>query len=227
MENRLDELFKNKLEHHTSAPPQNAWASIEANLVKKNSPVFVWRIAAALLLSGCLLTALYWTTRDNDLNRTSSIAQTIEPAQRAPIETEKPTTKVEEKTTTTKIYRISQKQMKQAKPQVDDVAVEPPIMPIASTEPVETAANELIISALPSTTSTLAVAQIEKPIVLEITLAPMETIVTAQAEEKNSGLKKFFIKAKELKNGESGINLADFANRLFASNNKQDKNNLN
>jgi hypothetical protein len=51
----------------------------------------------------------------------------------------------------------------------------------------------------------------------------METVVADQVEEKNSGLKKLFIKAKELKNGESGINLADFANRLFASNHKQDQ----
>jgi hypothetical protein len=87
-------------------------------------------------------------------------------------------------------------------------------------------ASELTVS---PTTTPVVVAQTEKPIVLEITLAAIETVVTAQVEEKNSGLKKFFIKAKELKNGESGINLADFANRLFASNHKQDqdKNNLN
>ncbi|MCX8489804.1 MAG: hypothetical protein ORN54_01920 [Cyclobacteriaceae bacterium] len=195
-------------------------------MVKKNSPVFVWRLAAALLLIGCLLTTLYWKTRDNDLNRNSSIVQTIETVQLAPIETEKPTAKAEEKKTTTKFYRNSKKQMKQVTPQVANVAIEPTAMPITSTEPVERTANELTVL---STTPTLAVAQIEKPIVLEITLAPMETIITAQVEEKNSGLKKFFIKAKELKNGESGINLADFANRLFASSHKQgqDKNNLN
>jgi hypothetical protein len=81
-------------------------------------------------------------------------------------------------------------------------------------------ASELTVS---PTTAPVVAAQTEKPIVLEITLAPMETVVADQVEEKNSGLKKLFIKAKELKNGESGINLADFANRLFASNHKQDQ----
>jgi hypothetical protein len=226
MENRLDELFKNKLEYHTFSPSKNAWTSIEANLVKKNSPLVVWRLAAALLLMGCLLTALYWATRDNDLNRNSSIIQIIEPVQLAPTETEKPTIKVEEKKTTTKIDRTTVNQTNRVILQVVDVEVDPTVMLTATAETVEPTANEVTI---PSTTSTLAVAQTEKPIVLEITLAPIETIVTAQVEEKNSGLKKFFIKAKELKNGESGINLADFANRLFASNHKQDqdKNNPN
>lgn len=226
MENRLDELFKDKLGHHTFAPPQNAWASIEANLIKKNSPVFVWRLAAALLLMGCLLTALYWTTRDNNLNSNSSIVQKMEPVQLVPSETDKPKARVEEKKATTKTHQIARKQTKRVESQVIEVESDPTVILTASTEPVELTANEVNIA---STTSTLAVAQTEKPIVLEITLAPIETIVTAQVEEKNSGLKKLFIKAKELKNGESGINLADFANRLFASNHKQDqdKNNLN
>jgi hypothetical protein len=226
MENRLDELFKDKLEHHTLSPTQNAWARIEASLVKKNNPVVFWRLAAALLLMGCLLTALYWTTRDNNLNSNSSIVQKMEPVQLVPIETDKPKVRVEEKKATTKTHQIARKQMKQVESQVTEVESEPTVILTTSTEPVELTANEVNIE---STTPTVAITQPEKPIVLEITLAPIETIVTAQVEEKNSGLKKFFIKAKELKNGESGINLADFANRLFASNHKQDqdKNNLN
>ncbi|NOS56336.1 MAG: hypothetical protein HOP37_08790 [Cyclobacteriaceae bacterium] len=220
MENRLDELFKNKLEHHVFSPSQNVWTSIEANLVKKNSPLVVWRLAAALLLMGCLLTALYWTTRDNNLNSNSSIVQTIEPVQIVPIETEKQKAKVEEKKATTKIHRTALTQTKRVESQVTEVESEPTVILTASAEPVELTANEVNIE---STTPTVTVTQTEKPIVLEFTLAPIETVVTAQTEEKNSGLKKFFIKAKELKNGESGINLADFANRLFASNHKQDQ----
>lgn len=221
MENRLDELFKNKLEHHTFSPTQNAWERIEASLVKKNSPVFFWRLAAALLLTGCFLTALYWTTRDNNnLNNNSSIVQKMEPAQLVLIETEKPKAKVDEKKATTKMHRAALKQTKRVESQVTEVESEPTVNLTASTEVVELTANEVTIQ---PATSTLAIAQIEKPIVLEFTLAPIETAVTAQTEEKNSGLKKFFIKAKELKNGESGINLSDFANRLFASNHKQDQ----
>jgi hypothetical protein len=220
MENRLDELFKNKLEHHTFSPTQNAWARIEASLVKKNNPVVFWRLAAALLLMGCLLTALYWTTRDNNLNSNSSIVQKMEPVQLVPSETDKPKARVEEKKATTKTHQIARKQTKRVESKVTEVESEPTVILTASAEPVELTANEVNIE---STTPTVAVTQTEKPIVLEFTLAPIETVVTAQTEEKNSGLKKFFIKAKELKNGESGINLADFANRLFASNHKQDQ----
>jgi hypothetical protein len=193
MENRVDELFKNKLEHYASSPPLGAWARIEASLVKKNSPLVVWRLAAALLLMGCLLTALYWATRDNDLNRNSSIIQIIEPVQLAPTETEKPTIKVEEKKTTTKIDRTTVNQTNRVILQVVDVEVDPTVMLTATAETVEPTANEVTI---PSTTSTLAVAQTEKPIVLEITLAPIETIVTAQVEEKNSGLRNSSSKLK-------------------------------
>jgi hypothetical protein len=182
--------------------------------------VVFWRLAAALLLMGCLLTALYWTTRDNNLNSNSSIVQKMEPVQLVPSETDKPKARVEEKKETTKTHQIARKQTKRVESQVTEVESDPTVILTASTEPVELTANEVNIA---STTPTVAVAQTEKPIVLEFTLAPIETVVTAQTEEKNSGLKKFFIKAKELKNGESGINLADFANRLFASNHKQDQ----
>jgi hypothetical protein len=225
MENRVDELFKNKLEHYTSSPSAGAWARIEASLVKKNNPVVVWRIAAALLLMGSLLTALYWMQSDNDLRSNSSIVEKIEP-ELAPKEIAIPAAKAEQQNATIAKQPNTRPQTKRIAKLVAQVDREVTVLEDQPPVEVLTVASELTVS--PTTAPVVAV-QTEKPIVLEIKLAPIETIVTAQVEEKNSGLKKFFIKAKELKNGESGINLADFANRLFASNHKQDqdKNNLN
>ena len=225
MENRVDELFKNKLEHYTSSPSAGAWAQIETSLVKKNNPVLVWRLAAALLLMGSLLTALYWVQGDNDLRSNPSIVQKIVP-ERAPKEIAMPAAKAEQQTATIEKRPNTRPQTKRMAKLVSQVDSEVTVLEDQPAAEVSTVANELTVS---PTAAPLVVAQIEKPIVLEITLAPMEKVVTAQVEEKNSSLKKFFIKAQELKNGEGGINLADFANRLFASNHKQDqdKNNLN
>lgn len=225
MENRVDELFKNKLKYYTSSPSADAWARIEASLIKKNNPVVVWRVAAALLLMGSLLTALYWMQSDNDLRSNSSIVQKIVP-ELAPKEIAMPAAKAEQKTATIEKQPNARLQTKRMATLVAQVDSEVTVLEHQPAVEVLTIENELTVS---PTTALLVVAQTEKPIVLEITLAPMETVVTAQVEEKNSGLKKFFIKAKELKNGESGINLTNFANRLFASNHKQDqeKNNLN
>jgi hypothetical protein len=225
MENRVDELFKNKLEHYASSPPEGAWARIEASLVKKNNPLVVWRVAAALLLMGSLLTALYWMQSDNDLRSNSSIVEKIE-RELAPKEIAMPAAKAEQQTATVEKQPSTRPQTKRIAKLVAQVDREVTVLEDQSPVEVLPVASELTVS---PTTTPVVVAQTEKPIVLEITLAAIETVVTAQVEEKNSGLKKFFIKAKELKNGESGINLADFANRLFASNHKQDqdKNNLN
>lgn len=225
MENRVDELFRNKLEYYTSSPSAGTWARIEKSLVKKNNPVSVWRVAAALVLMGCLLTALNWLLSDNDSRSNSSRVQKIEP-KLAPKEIAMPVAKAEQKTATIEKQPNTQPQTKRMTLLAAQVNSEVTVLEDQPAAEVSTVANELTVS---PTAAPLVIAQIEKPIVLEITLAPVEKVVTAQAEEKNSGLKKFFIKAQELKNGESGINLADFANRLFASNHKQDqdKNNLN
>jgi hypothetical protein len=225
MENRVDELFRNKLEYYTSSPSAGTWARIEANLVKKNNPVVVWRIAAALLVMGSLLTALYWMQNDNVFRSNSSRVEKIEP-ELASKEIAKPAEKAEQKTATIEKPPNTQPQTKRMTLLAAQVNSEVTFLEDQPAAEVSTVANELTVS---PTAAPLVVARIEKPIILEITLAPMEKVVTAQVEEKNSGIKKFFIKAKELKNGESGINLADFANRLFASNHKQDqdKNNLN
>ncbi|MBI3482347.1 MAG: hypothetical protein HY015_05145 [Bacteroidetes bacterium] len=59
---RVDQFFKNKLEDHTIAPSENAWAKVEAGLSKKNN-VIVWRWAAAVLLMGALISIIYWSQR--------------------------------------------------------------------------------------------------------------------------------------------------------------------
>src|SRR5260221_10566584 len=62
---RVDQFFKNKLEDHTIAPSENAWAKVEEGLSKKNN-VVLWRWAAAVLLMGALITIIYQSKKENN-----------------------------------------------------------------------------------------------------------------------------------------------------------------
>jgi outer membrane biosynthesis protein TonB len=55
MENKLDKLFRDKLEHHSVQPSANAWDKVAAGFPKKNNTiVWAWRIAAAVALMGTI-----------------------------------------------------------------------------------------------------------------------------------------------------------------------------
>src|SRR5258705_5817319 len=64
MENKIDRFFKDKLEGNTLPPSEAAWAKVEASLSKKNN-IAVWRIAAAILIAGTLITVMIWSPRDD------------------------------------------------------------------------------------------------------------------------------------------------------------------
>jgi hypothetical protein len=55
MENKLDKLFRDKLEHHSIQPSAQAWDKVAAGFPKKNNTiVWAWRIAAAVALMGTI-----------------------------------------------------------------------------------------------------------------------------------------------------------------------------
>lgn len=82
---RVDKFFKNKLEDHTMAPSENAWAKVEAGLSKKNN-VVLWRWAAAVLLTGALISIIYQSRKENNQ---PVLAEKNLPAGKAGIEKEK------------------------------------------------------------------------------------------------------------------------------------------
>src|SRR5690349_20792103 len=61
MENKLDKLFRAKLEQHSIAPSANAWEKVAAGFPKKNNTwALSWRIAAAV----ALLAVVSWLAYD-------------------------------------------------------------------------------------------------------------------------------------------------------------------
>jgi hypothetical protein len=222
MENRLDELFKNKLAHHATHPSEGAWGKLRAGLGKKNRPVIiVWRIAAALLLMGCLIAALYqMQTPSGQIKK--EVAQKKEIKANPSPAIAKIESKQVEKT-------ISKSLKKKLKPIVRTsfapvIKEEIRSIEVAEVEKDNERSINNVVLPLQVDTKAPIVANVEKPIVLEFTLVPIETEAVATLGAEKKRLKKFFEKAKDLKNGEGGIDLADFTSKLFAANNKPAKN---
>jgi len=178
-----------------------------------------------------LFSTLYWSQRSgvetgsNLSQRTTESSQPTEQnAQQSVEETSKPTTSIaSSKTVSQKKKAITQSVVieKESESKVETKVVD------SSTQvetPIQEVTAPLEISA---TTEVAQVAKAEKPIVLEFTLAAVQPEATARVEERNTGLKKIFSKARDLKNGESGLDLSDLTNKLFAANKKETKDNIN
>ncbi|MBI3218622.1 MAG: hypothetical protein HYZ44_03855 [Bacteroidetes bacterium] len=232
MENRLDELFKNKLEHYASPPSGNAWQRVEGSLAKKNNSFAVWRIAAGVLLMAGSISALYWSQR-SAVETIPNLSQRTTESSQQPEQKEQPTLKETVKPTTSiaSAKSVSQKKNVTTPSVAMEKETESKVETVvqASSTKVEPTIEEVTPPLEMSTTTVVAqVPKTEKPIVLEFTLAPVQPEVTARVEEeRNTGFKKLFTKARDLKNGESGLDLSDLTNKLFASNQKQSKDNIN
>lgn len=245
MENKLDSLFKKKLEEHTLPPNEDAWARVEANLPKKNNAI-AWRIAAAILIAGALITVGVSTLKKSDA---PTLAKKIEPvksldsvsrkdakAQSQKVE-ERNLSSVDEKKTNVVSEGQEQSSLKQSTSQEfisredketqSKNKVNEPIQEVAQTQ--QTILNEEVKQNLKTEATTVAQTTStpsEKPIKLEFTLEDVATDQTAvaDAETRNSGLKKMWEKALQIKNGEGPVNqLLEKKDELFALNFKKEK----
>jgi hypothetical protein len=214
MKNQIDELFKQKLEHHPLPVPTEAWVKIEATLPKKNKLIIWWRLAAVFLLSGLLVSAIYWLQANEKENAQSTLVEKkVEPLSQ----------QVEKKVAEVVIHKIEAKV--QQKPKIKNSKVEKPKVEVAVAEVIEESKIEVIEQViLPTVKEAIAITtNIERPIVLEFTLSPIESTTVARAEEKSTGFKRMLEKAKDFKNGESTFDLQEFKENLFALNTKKDK----
>jgi hypothetical protein len=195
---------------------------IEATLPKKNNIIVWWRLAAVFLLFGMLVSAIYWL-QSNDNENTQLVL--TEKKTDLPQDVEKKdllidkSEVVKEKKSIAKNLKsnpIARKvELRKAQMGGDKIVKATEVLPEE---------NEVITEfILQPVQETVIVSKVEKPIVLEFTLEPIEAHVVAQAEERNTGLKKVWAKAKDIKNGEGGFDLQNFKENLFALNTKKDK----
>ncbi len=231
--NKMDELFKNKLENHSLPPSAEAWEKVERQLEKKSKPVIWWRAAAAILLVGALLGISYWWTGEEA--GTPTIAEQKKVDSKPEAKTEQ--TQTPEIDATKKSTEITKKQLQQSiqtplaksnptkvtdkKMEVahvnensaqnkDNRAAETTISPMATELPMET---------MPAIASTVSQTK-EKPIVLEFKLEPVTTEMVVAAKQEKKGIKTILT---DLKNGETNINFHTLKENLLAFNSKKPK----
>lgn len=210
MNNKVDKLFKDKLEEHSLQPSAQAWEKVEAHLGKKNKMV-LWRVAAAVVLLGVLTFAgLNW----NDEPVTEIANEEV----KKPVDNEIKSEPVKKPVLTTP----------QTIKETPKVAKKKTITPAAPVAPV---AEEPVIE------QTVAVAEIiepqkeikkeEKGITLTYSLPSIkkDEPVVAEVQPKKTGLERVLEIAKEVKNADSPLaELREAKNDILAFEFKKDKN---
>lgn len=218
--NKMDELFKNKLENHSLPPSAEAWEKVERQLEKKSKPVIWWRAAAAVLLVGAVG---WWAYTWQTSNTVSQTVTTMDnPAAQSPAAIAKPP--IDPSPSTTAPAQLPPKKI--AKPVLAKSSTPKSSANQQTTLAItkgETNSMEVPVAAqivLPSEAAPTVAEQPQKPIVLEFTLQPIatETVATARAEKRS--IKSVLV---DLKNGESNLNFQTLKENLFAFNHKKQK----
>jgi hypothetical protein len=220
---KIDQLFRDKLDHHTVTPSAMAWSKVEAQLPKKNKIIVLWRMAAALMAGGLLVATIIWYRQPLEvinapLTQLEPIIQTPAPAETKSTTPDatvaKSTAPSIIKTERNLVAHASAKATEEKKT-VEKIIVEQPLAP----------ETHLVVEPVQQTVATLTAA--EKPIVIEFVLSDVPEIsAPVVAEVKETGIKKVWETVKEFKNGDRSIDLRHATQELFASNKKEtNKNN--
>ncbi|MEQ8304787.1 MAG: hypothetical protein RIB47_15435 [Cyclobacteriaceae bacterium] len=239
--NKIDNFFKGKLLEHSSSPSNASWSKIEAGLAKKNNKAIWLRIAAALLVGG-LSVSIWYASQDSngsgqelsdnqieatpevkeeamderqndfDRNRTNQVAvASAEDRNEVINEQEK------EKESKSSAMRIN-----------ESVTTSESLPPTENLIAMEIATPETLPEEVKLKTDT------PKPVVIEYTLASIETPSSEKAEvldiaTRKTGIKKVLEIAGEVRSGESSLSsLRQAKNELFAFNfikEKEERNN--
>ena len=213
--NKLDELFKNKLEDYSLPPSASAWATVDASLRKKKKTIVWFRIAACLALA-----SVSWMLLPRANHNTQLVA--VMPA--PPKMDELPSVKQLITESTPKAYATKSATKtntidSDTSDQIKVVFTESYSEAVAIT-PIT--GDEIALQETTILANTEIIAQVEKPLVIEYTLEP----VADQQEEvaSRSKLQKVVDFALDAKNSDGALtNLRQAKDDLFAFNFKKDK----
>ena len=237
MENKMDSLFKKKLENNSLPPRENAWARVESGISKKNK-FPAWRIAAALLLAGALITVGIFALQKKDTITLAQHSGSDKLNQPASAENNNRSnkdlnaqSKIELKETLhtqTSSHEKHAASKSNVSHQIQNRNEMPSSVAVSGKENMkqeEISLEQYLKTDATSITQT-SPTPLEKPIVLEFTLEEVvaDQTAVAKTETKNSGLKKMLEAARQIKNGEGPMNqLLEKKDELFALNFKKEK----
>jgi len=223
MNNKVDKLFREKLEGHSLPPSAQAWDKLEARLSKKNRTIIWFRVAAVVGLAGLL---------------TFALLQQKDTAVQAPLAQQKDTVKQKEKDTPAVVLKEKEtsapieKKHSAVKRNLTPFKTEPQKQEevITNNKQEENPIAQVADEKTTESTPTVASAPAKKPMKLTFSLPTLETknevkeeMTVAAAEEKKTTLQKAADVAHEIRTGEVLGNLREAKNDLFALEFKKDK----
>jgi len=218
--NKIDDLFKKKLEDLTLDPSGEAWIKLNANLTKKNSGLIWFSAAAAIFLLGILVASIIWLEK-RELNQLETEQSQLLPTNSS--NTNKLIADSIGKSLVAEANKITK--VKRKSPPLKARTIKPLILPINVNEiEVEPSATEILL-----TETVVEVTIKEKPIVIEYRLESIlpqqkEAPLVAEAIEKKNGFQKALEFAREAKNSDSPLgDIRQAKDDLFALNFKKDK----
>jgi hypothetical protein len=222
MSNKVDSIFKTKLEEHSLPPSGKAWEKLEANLSKKNKAIIWFKLAAAVALIGIFILALLQWMDKGDTQPTlvieNSKPKTPEVTQPETVKTQKaPSNRVE--TNKSVASTTPSKKKKQKEEEKLSAKAEEPVLISEKKEEIITG-NE--------TLQKVEKVASEKSITLVFTLPTIKSKTNieegvAVAEEKKTALQKVVETANDIRTGDVLGDLREVKNELFALEFKKDK----
>ena len=219
--NRLDRLFKKKLEDLALEPRSEAWLKLEANLSKKNRGLIWFRSAAALLLMGLLITSIIWLQDSKETQQVANQLKSINPSTLSDESKSKEASINQSPPDEVNKITEAKRKSNSIKSKTTNPFTVPPTIKETELEPpkIETPPTEIVAE----------VTIKEKPIVIEYTLESIvpqkkETPIVAEIDEKKKGLQKALDFARDAKNSDSPLGgIRQAKDDLFALNFKKDK----
>jgi hypothetical protein len=237
MNNRIDKVFKDKLESHQLSPSPAAWDKLERQLAKKNK-AYVWLRAAAVLalFSMATVVAINWPSASTPENEQAK-QETAEPQQNIPVQDPKSDQPVTNDQATeqqpVEQPRVAETEKVAATPRRSDPAREnkPAAEDQYENPPVQfDDVPELIADATPVIEQTPVApetiqSQETKPVVIVYTLPAIpRKDATQLEEEKKKGFQRVLEVANNVKNADSPFGeLREAKNDLFALEFRRDK----
>jgi hypothetical protein len=221
MENKLDKIFRNKLENHAMEPSAQAWEKVRVGIPTKNNTIgWAWRIAAAVTLMGVISMLVIgpWkgegssTLANQTTESTQKKIKEVTPSETrkedvttkktevpAKIESDKlikPNKTVSPKNTRAPKLYNSPLEQPVAETNQETIKLDNQAVAINTIEPIQTETQNL-----PAVTDK---ASAEKTLVIVYTLAPVEGKPAAEPT-KIKPLQRMLTFAKDVKGGETTL----------------------
>jgi hypothetical protein len=214
MENKIDKLFRDKLEHHSMQPSANAWEKVAAGFPKKNNTIaWAWRMAAAVALLG-IVGLLIFNSLDSGKSTEMAKDNTPKVDTITPVDSSKQEFKPEEiqKVILRPEQPVAQK--KESEPIKKSVFNQPVVQAVAEVNQEKAKENiEAVTETIVTPQEEIAVAKVEetqpkveqqKTRVLVYSLAAVES-KTAEEPVKVKPLQRVLTFAKDVKGGETTL----------------------